>query len=84
MDESERIRFCAWLKQQSDLSDNVIRDTASRLCRIEKIMPLNTNGATDDFIFRLGKKAEFSKLSQSVKSQLKRAYKLYHQYKVGR
>lgn len=82
--QDEKQRFRAWLGRNTDLSEKAMGDVVSRLTRIEKITPLHVNGAADDFLFKLGKKSEFSSLGQAVKSQLKRAYKLYHQFKGGK
>ncbi len=82
--QDEKQRFRAWLGRSTDLSEKAMGDVVSRLTRIEKITPLHVNGAADDFLFKLGKKSEFSSLGQAVKSQLKRAYKLYHQFKGGK
>ncbi len=79
--QDEKQCFRTWLGRTTNLSEKVMGDIMSRLARIEKITPLHTNGGADDFLFQLGKKTEFSSLGQSVKSQLKRAYKFYHQFK---
>ncbi len=84
MNENDKVAFRTWLKKHTKLSDKVIRDTSSRLCRVEKIIPLQTNVEADDFLFKLSKDKGFDNLSSSVKSQLKRAYRLYHEHKTGR
>lgn len=81
MNDKEKDHFRAWLKKNTSLSEKVIRDTVSRLGRIERITPLTTDGAAEDFLFRLGKKPAFADLGQTVKSQLRRAYNLYHKSK---
>lgn len=81
MDGKEKDYFRAWLKENTALSDKVIRDTVSRLIRIEQITPLTIDGAAEDFLFKLGKKPAFVNLGQAVKSHLRRAYNLYHQFK---
>ena len=79
--QDERTNFQTWLKQNTSLSSKPIGDVASRLARVEKMVRLNTSIPPDEFLFGLGKKAEFSGLSASVKSQLKRAYRLFHQFR---
>ena len=82
--QDEKQRFRAWLGRNTDLSKKAMGDVVSRLTRIEKITPLHVNGADDDFLFKLGKKSEFLSLGPAVKSQLKRSYKLYCQFKGGK
>lgn len=82
--QNEKQSFRAWLERNTDLSDKAMGDVVSRLTRITKITPLHINVAADDFLFNLGKRAEFLSLGQAVKSQLKRAYKLYYQFKSGK
>ena len=82
--QDEKQRFRAWLGRNSDMSEKAVGDVVSRLTRVETITPLNVNCAVDDFLYKLGKKSEFLSLGPTVKSQLKRAYKLYHQFKGGR
>jgi hypothetical protein len=81
MNEKEKDHFREWLQKNTDLSTKVIGDTVSRLSRVENITPLTTDGAAEDFLFKLGKKPAFTNLGQSVKSQLKRSYNLYHKSK---
>jgi hypothetical protein len=82
--QDDKYKFRAWLKQNTNLSQKAIGDVVSRINRINKIIPLHANGAADDFLFNLGKNIEFLSLRQTVKSQLKRAYKLYYQFKGGK
>lgn len=77
MNDEEKTKFRAWLKKNTDLGDATIGDTVSRLGRIERIAGLQGNMPADDFLFKLTKKKEFADLSRSVKSQLRKAYKLY-------
>jgi len=76
--QNERVRFRSWLKRKTDLSDKVVSDTASRLARIATIAPLHTDVPVDEFLFRLGKNKKFCALGVEVRSQLRRAYALYH------
>lgn len=82
--QDEKHRFRSWLGCNTKLSEKAISDVVSRLTRIEKITPLHIDSAVDDFLFNLGKMSAFLNLGQAVKSQLKRAYKLYYQFKDGK
>lgn len=81
--EDEKQRFLAWVERKKIFSKASAQDVVCRLGRVDKLTPLHTVESAEDFLFQLGKKSEFSKLGPSVKSQLKRAYKLYHQFKTG-
>jgi len=83
MVQDQMAGFRNWLKRNTKLSDKVVGDTISRLARIEKMVPIRVNVATEDFLFKLGKNTVFCNLGPSVKSQLKRAYTLYHQFCNG-
>lgn len=69
--------FKIWLKENTNYSNPVISDIISRLKRANKIL----NWYNDEiYIFRLEQSTEFKLLSTSVKSQLKKAVKLYFRY----
>jgi hypothetical protein len=79
--QDERKAFRIWLKRNTKLSDKAAGDVVSRLARIEKITPIHTQRSAEDFLFNLGKKAEYTELSRDVRSQLKRAYTFYCEFK---
>lgn len=81
MKQIEKASFRLWLEKNTSFSKKVISDTICRLVRVEKIKPIQTKISFEDFIFQVGKEPEFNTLSPSVKSQLKRACKLYFEYK---
>jgi hypothetical protein len=83
MTQDEKQNFRAWLKINTNLSVKGSGDVVSRLTRVEKITPIHTKANADDFLFNLGKNLDFLSLSMDVRSQLKRAYKLYSQFKEG-
>ena len=69
--------FKTWLKDNTDYSDAVIGDTASRIKRADNILSWD---GTDTYLFYLEKKHEFEVLSVSVRSQLRKAVKLHTAY----
>lgn len=69
--------FKEWLKVSKAYTPDVISDLGSRLKRADKIREID---GTDTYLFYLEKEESFKCLSVSVKSQLRRAVKLYAEY----
>lgn len=69
--------FKEWLKVSKTYTPDVISDMGSRLKRADKIREID---GTDTYLFYLEKEESFKCLSVSVKSQLRRAVKLYAEY----
>ncbi len=69
--------FKEWLRSNTSYSDNVIGDTVSRIKRADNILHWNDE---ETYIFYLEKEHEFIRLSVSVRSQLRKAVKLYSTY----
>ena len=69
--------FKEWLKDNTKYSDAVIGDTASRMKRADSILEWND---TDTYLFYLEKEQKFEILSVSVRSQMRKAVKLYSAY----
>lgn len=69
--------FKEWIKEHTEFSDAVVCDTASRLKRADSILEWRDD---ETYLFYLEKEQDFMKLSVSVKSQLRRAVKLYSAY----
>lgn len=69
--------FRAWLIANNTYSDKVVSDIVSRMRRADSILPW-----TDDEFYqvRLERNESYSTLSVSVRSQCKRAVKLYFDY----
>lgn len=75
--------FRNWLDQQTSYSARSIGDTVSRVQRAFLLFP--PCGALDDYyIFKIDQAEEFANLSDSVKSQIRRALRLYLQYQAAR
>lgn len=71
--------FMGWLDKTQNLSDKAERDTVSRLKRANAIYELKET-PDEYYIFRLTQTEAYKGLTQSVRSQLKRAVTLYSEY----
>lgn len=69
--------FKGWLKENTEYSDAVIGDTVSRMKRADNILAWDN---TDTYLFYLEKERQFDLLSVSVRSQIRKAVKLYSTY----
>ncbi|MCI7551918.1 MAG: DNA cytosine methyltransferase [Actinomycetaceae bacterium] len=79
--EIDSALFQEWLSAEKGLSERSSRDTVSRLSRANKLHPLSSETDLQTYIFELGRKPDFESLSPSVRSQLKRAVKLYSEFR---
>lgn len=70
--------FKEWLSKNTDYSHEVIIDLCSRVKRADSILPWYQD---EVYIFYLERSKEFCSLSCSVRSQIKKAVKLYSEYK---
>lgn len=75
----EAEQFRQWLKDSTEYSDAVICDTVSRIKRADSILQWNDD---EVYQFYLERNDSFKALSVSVRSQLKKAVKLYHAYRT--
>lgn len=69
--------FKRWLTDNTNYSNAVITDIASRAKRADSLVEWFDD---DLYLFHLEKNEMFKALSVSVKSQLRRAVKLYNEY----
>ncbi|MCD9468839.1 hypothetical protein GLP10_17830 [Photobacterium iliopiscarium] len=74
-------KFKSWLKEETTFTDNVIRDTCSRLNRVKKLIGDVDNDELSLLIERLEKNSEYQDINIKVKSQLKRSLTLFIQFK---
>lgn len=72
------VQFKAWLEENTSYSCAVVSDTISRVKRANSILELSEE---EVYLFYLERKPEFKTLSMSVKSQIKKAVRLYFAYK---
>ncbi len=73
----DTLDFKMWLKENTSYSDRVISNITSRLKRADRIHSLKP---TELYLFELEHTEEFKKMSQTVRSQVKKAVKLYMLY----
>lgn len=69
--------FKNWLTENTSYSHPVISDTVSRAKRADRILEWS---GEDVYQFRLEQLEEYKKLSVSVRSQIKKAVKLYSEF----
>lgn len=72
--------FNEWLMQEKGFSLKVSHDIASRLKRVQKF--LDTDKIHEGSLSGLEAISEFKDLSMSVKSQLRRAIRLYNEFQA--
>lgn len=68
--------FRIWLKENTNYSDAVIGDTISRMKRADGILEWYDD---EVYQFYLEREKKYQELSVSVRSQIKKSVKLYHQ-----
>lgn len=69
--------FKEWLKKNTNYSDAVISDIASRMNRADGMLEWEP---TTTYLYKLEQTREFLKLSVSVKSQVRRAVRCYVEF----
>lgn len=69
--------FKNWLTENTSYSPPVISDTVSRAKRADRILEWS---GEDVYQFRLEQLKEYKRLSVSVRSQIKKAVKLYSEF----
>lgn len=77
--ELDKENFKQWLSGNFTYSKRGVCDIASRVQRANTILPLNSC-PEEMYLFRLDQTPSFTDLSVNVKSQLRRAVKLYSEY----
>lgn len=76
----ETEQFKEWLKNNTSYSEAVICDTVSRVKRADSILEWNDD---EVYQFYLEHNHSYKSLSVSVRSQLKKAVKLYRAYHMA-
>lgn len=69
--------FKSWLENNTDYSKRTISNTVSRLRRADTILPWFDD---EVYIFRLVQSEQYKALSVTVRSQIKKAVKLYFEF----
>jgi DNA (cytosine-5)-methyltransferase 1 len=80
MDETYT-NFLEWLKTEKTLTDDSASDVISRVKRSKTIMEIDVPMETELLLFHFSGKPEFKTLTLTVRSQLKRAVRLYREFK---
>jgi hypothetical protein len=76
-------KFEAWLKRSAGLTEKSASDVLSRLRRASQFVNVNSKQPIEDLIHKLGKEPKFTQLTDTVRSQLRRAVKLYREFEDG-
>lgn len=76
--------FRTWLFSNTKLNKKSTSDVISRLKRASQFIDIFKTKDGDELLFKLGKKPKFNELGISVKSQLRRAVRLYKQYEKNK
>lgn len=69
--------FREWIKKNTDYSDKVVSDIVSRARRADRLQEWTNN---EIYLFELERNEAYRHLSASVRSQMKKAVKLYFLY----
>ncbi len=69
--------FRIWLENNTEYSKRTISNTVSRLRRADAILPWFDD---EVYIFRLEQSEQYKTLSVTVRSQIKKAVKLYFEF----
>lgn len=69
--------FKQWLVTNTTYSDRVVSNIVSRLNRADRMHPVRPE---EVYLFELEHTDEFNSLSVTIKSQIRKAVKLYFQY----
>lgn len=72
----DTVRFRNWLKANTSYSDAVISDTISRARRADGLLEWYDD---EVYQFYLERNEQYQALSKSVRSQVKKAVKLYYE-----
>lgn len=73
------LRFIDWLKNDKNLSSEVVGDTLSRIGRAKRILDFGTYDC-ESYLKDLQKEALFKGIVPSVQAQIRRAIRLYFEY----
>ncbi|MCL6633108.1 MAG: hypothetical protein K6T63_10805 [Alicyclobacillus herbarius] len=79
MDDKEP--FSKWLMEQKKIGKRSAKDVCSRVRRAARFYDLNSSESDDEIVFRVTQHPDFKMLSLNVRSQLKRAVRLYREYR---
>jgi hypothetical protein len=72
--------FKVWLREEYAYSQRVSGDICSRLKRASKLINLNSSNSDEVLLFNLSQKKDFLTWSTSVRSQVRKAVKLFREF----
>lgn len=72
--------FRAWLIEHHRLGKKSASDVASRLRRANAILKVDSEKNLEDYLYKLSQNNKTKSLSITVRSQLRRAVKLYWEF----
>lgn len=71
-------RFKDWLSDNTNYTKNVVKDIVSRVKRADNILEIGKSERV--YFFEIEECSSYQNLSPTIKSQLKKAIRLYYQY----
>ena len=77
---TEMEEFKAWLIDYAGFSGISAKDVVSRVRRASEMVNMDAKMDTEDLLHKMSKNAGFKDLSVSVRSQIRRAVKLYKEF----
>lgn len=80
--QKQSIEFINWLQQEHHYTQLAAKDVISHLARCNRLLSFQ-NLTEKEYLESLEEKETFKKLTRSIRSQLKRAVKLYAEYEQG-
>ncbi|MDR1218695.1 MAG: hypothetical protein LBK73_03690 [Treponema sp.] len=75
-------KFSEWLITRKKFGDKTARDVLSRINRINGFMDADASEPVEKMLYTLSVVPAFKALSLSVRSQLRRAMRLYKEYRT--
>jgi hypothetical protein len=72
--------FSAWLTKSTDLTTRSLRDLVSRARRVNSMVDIAKTKSAAELEYKLSESAEFLECTPTVRSQLRRASKLYKDF----
>ena len=78
-DNGNDLRFIDWLMQRKNYSSRAASDVLSRIKRANRIVTLDEHDL-DEILITLQTSNEFSRITKTVQSQIKRALRFYYEY----
>jgi DNA (cytosine-5)-methyltransferase 1 len=76
-------KFYGWLLKEKKYKENSAHDVLSRIRRVAVLIHLKENMTEDNLLATLSKQRSFQNLTPSVRSQLKRAVRLFKEFGSG-